>query len=58
MSPNELILELKFIDSAGHIGIFGKIGKHVQSERSLIFHSLEFGFEFDPSQLISAFMIH
>jgi hypothetical protein len=54
ISPGELTLIIRNIDRAGHMGIEGKTGYHVQRENSSAFHSVEFGFEFDPSQLQKA----
>ena len=54
MSPNELDLKVHSLNSRGHIGVSGKTSYNVLSENASFIHSLEFGFEFDPSQLIDA----
>jgi hypothetical protein len=50
MSPGELNLKIYSIDSLGHLAVAGTTGYQVVD----IPHSLTFGFEFDPSQLIKA----
>lgn len=50
VSPGELELTVGSIDSLGHLAVWGKTGYHVLGT-SDYYHSVEFGFEFDPSQL-------
>jgi hypothetical protein len=54
MSQDELDLKIFSIDSLGHIGIKGLIGHNIFSENISFHHCIKFGFEFDPSQLITA----
>ncbi len=54
MSPDELRLVVRSVDSRGHMLIEGSTGYVVQRENSLPWHSVDFGFEFDPSQLLRA----
>src|SRR5262245_11171968 len=54
ISPNELDVKVHSITSRGHVAISGKTGYLVQHESDGFWHSVEFGFEFDPSQLVSA----
>jgi hypothetical protein len=54
MSPNELTLKVYFFNSRGHIGVSGKTSYNALSENASFKHSVEFGFEFDPSQLLDA----
>ncbi len=54
ISPGELSLRIRSVDRAGHMAIEGKTGYPVQREHGLIEHSVQFGFEFDPSQLLKA----
>ncbi|MDB6027904.1 MAG: hypothetical protein JWM68_4127 [Verrucomicrobiales bacterium] len=54
MSPNELRLVVRSVDSCGHMLIEGSTGYEVQHENSRCWHSVDFGFEFDPSQLLKA----
>jgi len=54
VSPNELRLVVRSVDSRGHMLIEGSTGHEVQRENSRPWHSVAFGFEFDPSQLRQA----
>lgn len=54
ISPNELDLVIRPVDSVGHFGVFGTTGYHVIREHGSVFHSVSFGFEFDPAQLRDA----
>ena len=54
MSPGELHLRFHSVDSCGHIAVEGLTGYDVQREHSRFQHSVQFGFEFDPSQLLEA----
>ena len=54
ISPDELRLVVRSVDSCGHMVIKGSTGYAVQREHSRPWHSVDFGFEFDPSQLIRA----
>lgn len=51
ISPNELKLKLHSITNRGHIVISGKTGYTILKGETSFWHSIEFGFEFDPSQL-------
>lgn len=54
VSPDELHIKVRSITSRGHIAVSGKTGYSVQHEGGGFWHAVEFGFEFDPSQLASA----
>jgi hypothetical protein len=54
MSPGELVLRFRSVDSCGHMAVEGAIGCRVQRGHSHSWHAIHFGFEFDPSQLVKA----
>jgi hypothetical protein len=54
ISPNELRIVVRSVDSCGHMAVEGVTGYEVKRENSRSWHSVAFGFEFDPSQLLSA----
>jgi hypothetical protein len=54
ISPEELRLVVRSVDSRGHMAVEGVTGYEVQRENSRPWHSVAFGFEFDPSQLVRA----
>ena len=54
ISPDELHLKVHSISSRGHVAVSGKTGYLIQHESGGFWHAVEFGFEFDPSQLASA----
>ena len=54
VSRDELRLVVRSVDSRGHMSVEGSTGYHVQRENTLAWHAVHFGFEFDPSQLVSA----
>lgn len=54
ISPDELILKVFSVNSRGHMGVKGITGYSIQCENSSFNHSVSFGFEFDPSQLVDA----
>ena len=54
ISPDELHLKVHSITSRGHVAVSGKTGYLIQHDSGGFWHSVEFGFEFDPSQLASA----
>lgn len=54
ISPGELELTVKSIDSRGHMAVVGKTGYEIIGENGSFTHSVEFGFEIDPSQLVMA----
>lgn len=51
MSPEELTLVLRSIDSKGHMIVEGHTGYSIQRSVTRPFHCVHFGIEFDPSQL-------
>ncbi len=53
MSPNELTLKVFAANSRGQLAVQGSIGHHIISENQSFWHSVSFGFEFEPSQLAS-----
>jgi hypothetical protein len=54
VSPEELRLVIRSVDSCGHMASEGSTGYSVQREHSRPWHSVTFGFEFDPPQLVRA----
>jgi hypothetical protein len=54
MSPDELAMRIRSVDSSGHMAVEGSIGCHVHRDHSNPWHAVHFGFEFDPSQLTKA----
>ena len=50
ISPGELDLKIHSIDSLGHLAVSGTTGY----ERDDMQHSVTFGFEFEPTELIKA----
>ncbi len=54
ISPDELRLVVRSVDSRGHMLVEGSTGYEVHRENSRPWHSVDFGFEFDPSQLLKA----
>jgi len=52
ISPNELELKVHSVTNRGHIAIVGKTGLRVFDQEKSFQHSLEFGFQFDASQLL------
>jgi hypothetical protein len=54
ISPGELTLKIRSVDSRGHMSIEGSTGYDVHRENSRPWHAIHFGFEFDPSQLTKA----
>ena len=54
ISPGELHIKVFSTTSRGHMGIEGTTGYSIQNENSRFNHSVSFGFEFDPSQLVEA----
>ena len=52
--PEELRIVVRSVDSCGHMLIEGSTGYQAQREHSRPWHSVAFGFEFDPSQLVRA----
>ena len=54
ISPDELRLKVHSVTSRGHVAVSGKTGHLIQHESGGFWHSVEFGFEIDPSQLASA----
>jgi len=54
IDPRELTLVVRSVDSKGHMIVEGHTGYVVQRDVTMPFHSVQFGIEFDPSQLSSA----
>jgi hypothetical protein len=48
ISPGELFVKIYSIDSLGHMAVSGTTGYQIDNMQ----HSVTFGFQFDPSQLI------
>jgi hypothetical protein len=57
LSPNELSVKLASVNSRGYLGVSGQIGKHFFTENSDYWHSVSFGFEFEPAQLQAAIRV-
>jgi hypothetical protein len=57
ISPGELHIKVFSVNSRGHMGILGTTGYSIQNENSRFNHSVSFGFEFDPSQLVAAIKV-
>ena len=57
VSPDQLRIAVRSVDSRGHMGVEGSTGYGVQRENSRPWHSVAFGFEFDPSQLMRALSV-
>lgn len=51
ISPGELELKVRSVNSRGGIGVVGTTGYQVQDEGREYRHAVSFGFEFEPSQL-------
>ncbi len=54
MSPNELSVKLRSVSTRGNVAICGSLGYEVRRENCTFWHSVSFGFEFEPSQLSQA----
>lgn len=54
IAPGEMNLKVHSITSRGHVAVTGKTGYLIQHESGGFWHAVEFGFEFDPSQLATA----
>jgi hypothetical protein len=54
ISPDELALAVRSIDSRGHLAVEGSTGYDAHRDGWSFWHSVHFGFEFDPSQLVRA----
>ena len=54
LSPGELDLSVRSVSGVGAMSVTGSCAYSVPRPHGAILHRLEFGFEFDPSQLISA----
>ena len=54
ISPDELRIVVRSVDTLGHMAVSGSTGYEVQRENSRWWHAVTFGFDFDPSQLIAA----
>jgi len=57
LMPNELQLQVRAIDSVGHVGIEGSTGFDVPRRGLASWHSVQFAFEFDPAQLVDALSV-
>jgi len=53
----EFHMVVRSVDSCGHMLVEGSTGYQVQREHSHTWHSVAFGFEFDPSQLVRALSV-
>jgi len=57
ISPDELHIEIKPDGGSGHMSVRGKCGYHIHTDRQMNWHSIEFGFEFEPQQLDKAIKV-
>jgi hypothetical protein len=48
---NEFSVKIASVNSRGYLGVSGTFGHHFFSENSNYWHSVSFGFEFEPAQL-------
>lgn len=51
VSPDELELVVRAVTSRGHVALSGRTGYFIQGDHGRYWHSVSFGFEFDPGQL-------
>src|SRR5687768_7900149 len=51
VSPGELDLEVLSVSSRGHLAVQGSIGHQMYDQERMHWHSMQFGFEFEPGQL-------
>jgi len=51
IDPRELSIVVRSVDSKGHMIVEGHTGYAVGRDVTMPFHSVQFGIEFDPSQL-------
>ena len=54
VSPGELIMKLYASDGLGHMAVSGRTGYLIRGEKEGYQHSVEFGFDVDPSELKKA----
>lgn len=54
ISPGELDLTIRSVSSRGHMAAQGTIGYQVYERERMYWHSVSFGFEFEPQQLEAA----
>jgi hypothetical protein len=54
ISPGELELQVLAVSSRGHLAVQGTLGYHVYERERMYWHSVAFGFEFEPTQLEAA----
>ncbi len=51
MSPGELDLVIRIVDSLGHVAVEGVVGRHVYAEHEYYKLECRFGFPIDPTTL-------
>jgi hypothetical protein len=54
VSPGELQIEVLSVTSRGNLAAQGSVGHHVYEEERMYWHSVSFGFEFEPRELEAA----
>ena len=54
VSPGELDIKVCSVSSGGHMAVIGSTAYEVQREHGVLPHSIRFGFEFEPAQLVEA----
>jgi len=54
ISPDELELVIRAVTSRGHVAISGSTDYFIQSDNGRHWHSVSFGFEFEPGQMTTA----
>ena len=56
VSPGELVMKVYAADELGHMAVSGQTGYLIRGEKQEYQHSVEFGFDIDPSELQKAVM--
>lgn len=51
ISPNELKLRIYAVNSRGYLAVEGETGRSVLAQDKMFWHSVSFGFTFEPQQL-------
>lgn len=57
ISPNELNITIRTLSSSGNFAVVGTTGHMIYEKNSKIWHSVSFGFEFEPSQMHEVFKL-
>ena len=54
ITEDEIVIKVYSLNNRGHMAVKGKTGYYSYEEDEQFYHSVEFGFQFDPSQLVEA----